>query len=108
MCGHGERRHHQCECGGEEHGHDQECGCGGEQEERPQHDCGCGHGAQPRHDDHGCGCGCHVAPWELERPSWRRFSSRQERIAWLERYLQELRAEAQAVEEQIGALKTGQ
>jgi cell division protein FtsB len=49
-----------------------------------------------------------VAPWELERPSWRRFSSRQERIAWLERYLQELRAEAQAVEEQIGALKTGQ
>jgi cell division protein FtsB len=35
----------------------------------------------------------------------RRFSTREERVAALERYLAELRAEAQAVEEHIAELK---
>jgi hypothetical protein len=35
----------------------------------------------------------------------RRFTTREERIAWLEEYLKELQAEAKAVEERIAELK---
>jgi hypothetical protein len=36
----------------------------------------------------------------------RRFPTREERIAWLEEYLKELRAEAKAVEEHLAEMKT--
>ena len=49
--------------------------------------CGCG----PR-----AGCGSH---------SWRRFATREERVAALEGYLSDLKAEAQAVEERLAELK---
>ena len=43
---------------------------------------------------------------ELQAPKFRRrFATRDERIARLGTYLSELRSEAQAVEEQIAALK---
>ena len=35
----------------------------------------------------------------------RRFWNREERVAWLERYLQDLQAEAKAVEERLAALQ---
>ncbi|MBC7234813.1 MAG: DUF5320 domain-containing protein [Chloroflexi bacterium] len=35
----------------------------------------------------------------------RHFATKEERIAWLEAYLADLRAEAQAVEERIAELK---
>lgn len=47
-------------------------------------------------------CGCHA---EGHIPFHRRFISREERIAWLERYLEALRQEAKAVEEQLADLK---
>jgi hypothetical protein len=49
------------------------------------------HGASCR-----CGCGTHA---------WRRFQTREETIGRLERYLEDLQKEAQAVEERIAALK---
>lgn len=36
---------------------------------------------------------------------WRRFATRQERIEWLQAYLEELRREAKAVEELIEELR---
>lgn len=44
-------------------------------------------------------CGCHVG-------GFRRFISREERIAWLKRYLDALEKEAQAVRERIEELET--
>ena len=44
----------------------------------------------------GCGCGSHA---------WRRFQTREETVGRLERYLQDLQKEAQAVEERLAALK---
>jgi hypothetical protein len=35
----------------------------------------------------------------------RRFWSREERVAWLQQYLQDLQYEAQAVEERLAALQ---
>lgn len=70
--------------------------------------CGCGewHSFHHRHPHSmGCCCAPRPGPWAGERAFWRRFATREERIAWLERYLQELRAEAQAVEERIAELK---
>ena len=57
--------------------------------------CGC-----RRHGHHGgdCGCGGH-------QPMKRRFWSREEKIAWLEHYLQDLQNEAQAVKERLAALQ---
>ena len=45
---------------------------------------------------HACGCGGHA---------WRRFQGREERVGRLERYLEDLQKEAQAVEERIAALQ---
>ena len=120
MCGHGGYYQHQdCGCGGHHQQH-QDCGCS---EGHHQHyDCGCGKGHQEhhghRHGDwvrqgascccqpgHGVHYGGHASAWGRERVFWRRFSTREERIAWLEKYLEELRAEAQAVEERIAELK---
>lgn len=46
--------------------------------------------------------GCHG---ERHFPFRRRFISREERIAWLERYLEALRQEVKAVEEHLADLK---
>ena len=43
-----------------------------------------------------CGCGSHT---------WRRFQTREETVGRLERYLEDLQTEAQAVEERIAALR---
>ena len=65
-------------------------------------DCGCGrhHAGRHRQHHHGgsCGCGC-----QGHFP--RRFRSRDEIIAELEGYLEDLRQEAVAVEERIAELK---
>lgn len=131
-----EHHHGDCRCGGGHHGcdcgcHDKDsgctCGCGGGSEheecdcgchEADVCDCGCGeggheHGEHPHHHEHhghheGHALGFH-----------RHFISRAERIAELECYLGELRAEmeagqaylqdvqaeAKAVEERIAGLK---
>ena len=49
---------------------------------------------------HGASCGCGCA-----NHAWRRFQTQEEAIGRLERYLQDLQKEAQAVEERIAALK---
>jgi hypothetical protein len=65
------------------------------------------HHGRPRRDGgrawhHGCG-----AEQSAAGPSFRRrFATRDERIARLETYLGELRAEAEAVEEHIAELKS--
>jgi hypothetical protein len=58
----------------------------------------CGPGHRGRHHRGPCACG---QPFGFER----RFWAREERIAWLEEYLEKLRAEAKAVEEQIAEMK---
>jgi hypothetical protein len=71
----------------------------------------CGHGEH--HGDHGygysyCCCGEGSGPGGRFGPGMRfgrRFPTREERIAWLEEYLQELQAEAKAVEERIAEMK---
>jgi hypothetical protein len=85
-----------------------------------------GHG--PHREEHGCGCGCECGCGCHERCGCegrkgesarhhareggglyfeRRFATQAERTAELEEYLQALRAEAQAVEEQIAERKAG-
>jgi len=64
----------------------------------------CGHGEhQNRHGHDGCCCG--PADCGPGHHFGRRFATRAERIARLEEYLGELRAEVQAVEEAIAELK---
>ena len=98
MCGHEGYRHHR-------HGGD--CGCGREEHERGQ-ECDCGSEHEGHHHRCGCRCCCHGDPGEPERSFWRRFTTREERIAKLQAYLQDLRAEAQAVEERIKAMTAAQ
>jgi hypothetical protein len=59
------------------------------------HGCGAG---PVRHHSASCGCGC-------ETHAWRRFQTQEETVGRLERYLQDLQKEAQAVEERIATLK---
>jgi len=93
------------------HRHGDDCGCGREEEGQGQ-ECACGSGHQEHHrhhqDDGQCGCGCHGGHGEPERSFQRRFATREERIARLQAYLQDLHAEAQAVEEHIQAMKAAQ
>ncbi len=81
-----------------------ECGCGGEGH-GPRRGQGHGpmHGPGGHHGHHGgeCECGCGGEG----RGFHRRFATREERIAHLQEYLNELRAEAQAVEEHIAELR---
>jgi len=70
----------------------------------------CGH--SEHHGRHGYGFCCeegYFGPWMRFEPRMmrfrRHFPTREERIAWLEEYLKELRAEAKAVEERIAELK---
>jgi len=103
MCEHAEHhRHHQCDCEDDPQ-HEERCGCAPGSYHHEQHggECGCGGRHHGGHDPHDCGWSGHRVPWEGECRSRRRFATREERIAWLERYLKELRAEAQAVEERI-------
>jgi hypothetical protein len=121
MCEHGEHHRHEdcgCEgggqgdCGREErpaprHGHG-DCGCETEGHAHERGGCGCGERHAPHHGRQqagGCRCACHEGPGEEHPPFRRRFSTRAERIALLEQYLQDLRAEAQAVEERIAEMK---
>ena len=59
--------------------------------------CGCGCGRSRHHHGHACGCG---APFH----GGRRFWTKEEKIARLERYLESLEKEAQAVKEQIAEM----
>ena len=61
------------------------------------------HGHGEHHEQHGreCHCGCGGEGHGFHR----RFATREERIAGLQEYLEDLRAEAQAVEEHIAELK---
>lgn len=65
-------------------------------------DSGCGRHHAGRHHHHGgsCACGC-GSPGHFQR----RFRSREEIVTDLERYLEDLRQEAVAVEERIAELK---
>jgi hypothetical protein len=93
MCGQG--HHSECDCHGgshrEHHGsHEVECDC---HEER-EGECQCNAGE----------CGCHGDSGD-EFHFERRFVTRSERIAQLEAYLEDLQAEAQAVQERIAEMK---
>jgi hypothetical protein len=63
-------------------------------------DCGCHHGG--RHGHHrGCDCGCHSTGFRFGAC----FATQEEKVAWLEQYLEGLQEEAKAVEERIAKLK---
>ncbi len=60
--------------------------------------------ASPGTHDGRCRCraiGYPQAPFRF----WRRYPTREERIAWLEAYAQDLRSETRVVEERIADLK---
>jgi hypothetical protein len=61
--------------------------------------CGCGWGRTGRQHGHACVCGCGT-PFH----GGRRFWTKEEKIARLERYLESLEKEAQAVREQIAGM----
>jgi hypothetical protein len=63
------------------------------------------HGGWHRGHQHGCSCGC-GGSCECGGSSHfrRRFWTKEEKIAWLEQYLADLREEAKAVEERIAAM----
>lgn len=65
----------------------------------------CEHGEHHGHPSHGGWCCRGPAAWGPGFLFWRCFLTREERIAWLEEYLKDLRAEAKAVEERIAELK---
>lgn len=69
--------------------------------EHHQGDCEC-HG---RHHHHGCGCHGGEWGWGPGHGFHRRFRTREEEVADLEAYLNELKLEAQAVEERLETLK---
>ncbi|MFC1975306.1 hypothetical protein ACFLXQ_02780 [Chloroflexota bacterium] len=56
---------------------------------------------------HGCRCGCCGCGCGHSRFG-RTFWTKDEKIAWLEEYLEDVQAEAKAVEERIAALKKEQ
>ena len=66
-----------------------------ETRKHPGHGC---HTGPVRPDSASCGCGCGAH-------AWRRFQTREETVGRLERYLEDLQKEAQAVEERMAALK---
>jgi hypothetical protein len=64
------------------HGHDRACGCG-----------------HRHHSSYAANCGCHSFHFGP------RFPTREEKVSWLEQYLEGLQEEAKAVEERIAKLK---
>lgn len=89
--GHRHRGHAGRDCGCGHHGHH------GHHGRHDGWDCGCG---QQGHHGGRCGCGGHHG---LKRRYW----SREEKIAWLEQYLDDLENEAQAVRERLAEMKEG-
>ncbi len=98
----------------EEHHHG-ECGChGGRHPEHHRHrhegegdrgegrECECG----SHSDESECQCECHGGGHHPEIHFQRRFTTRAEQVAELERYLQDLQSEVQAVQERIAEMKT--
>ncbi len=53
----------------------------------------------------GCSCGCGCCGGSEERGFKRRYQTKAEQVAELSQYLQELKNEVQAVEEQLADLK---
>ena len=100
-CHHHEGHHHeghQHGCGG--HGHHDGCSC------RERHGGGC-HGERSqrcRCHDQGCSCGGKGHEGKHHRFE-RRFTSKAEKIARLEAYLADLKAETQGVEERLNELR---
>ena len=94
--------------------HHNECGCqGGRHQEHHGHhecDCDCHEGRDCECDCHtsecACECECHGSGHHSGIHFQRHFVTRAERIAELERYLQDLQNEAKAVEEQIVEMKS--
>ena len=72
--------------------------------ETESHHGGRHHGGR-RRGHHGCDCGCCGCGCGGHSRFERTFWTRDEKIAWLEEYLEDLQAEAKAVEERIAALK---
>ncbi len=64
-----------------------------------------GHRGSRGHHGH-AGCCCGPAAWDRGFPFRRRFSTREECIARLEEYLQNLQAEVQAVKERIAEIES--
>jgi hypothetical protein len=59
----------------------------------------CGHkGHRSGHHGHDCGCGCGFRFGPC-------FATGEEKLSWLEQYLEGLQEEAEAVEERIAKLK---
>jgi len=61
--------------------------------------CGCGNGRSRHHHGDACACGCGT-PFH----GGRRFWTKEEKIARLERYLEGLEKEVQAVKEHIAEM----
>ena len=81
-------------CGGQGHH-------GGAPERHHGHGGGCGCGStHGRHHAHGSGCGC-GAGFGFGAC----FATRDEKVSWLEQYLESLQQEVQAVEERIAKLR---
>jgi hypothetical protein len=72
--------------------------------------CGCGHKGHHKSGHHGCSCGCgghHGCSCGCDEHSrfGPNFWTKDEKIAWLEKRLDDLREQVKAVEERIAALK---
>ena len=98
--------YHETECGCGQHGHGEKLGMGyGHGEWREHHGYpGGGWG----HHSGSCSCGCHHVGGRYHGHgvfSHRHFISKEEIIAKLQEYLNQLQAEAKGVEEHIDALK---
>ncbi|MCL6580133.1 MAG: hypothetical protein K6U08_00725 [Firmicutes bacterium] len=83
---------------------DDYCGCEGTSGPSAHVEPGpCHRPAVPKPGHHpGCVCGCHSGPFGFRR----RFTGKKELLQRLRDYLEELRAEAEAVEERIRELES--
>lgn len=88
-------------------------GCGHHGHQRGHHGHGEAFSDAPRHDG-ARGCGCHrdggpqsCGPSAESRGFQRRFQSKEERLAVLEQYREELTKELKAVEERIAEIRSG-
>ncbi len=91
----------ECDCHRHRHGrHHRECDC-----ECHEHACECERHGSGHHGHHDGGCDCGEHACECGGKFERRFATRAERIAQLEEYLKDLKAEIQAVEERLAELK---
>ena len=77
-------------------GHERQHG-GGHRRHHREDSCACG-----GHRGHHCGDSCTCGGHSCSGPS---FWTKEEKIAWLERHLEDLQEQVQAVQERIAALK---